>query len=169
MPDWRTVRLDRSHPRSEFACGKPPLDEFLRTLVSQYEKRHLGRTYVGVRAEERRVYGYYTLASGSLAFQNLPDPAARRLPRHPVPVILLASLAVDQSVQGQGLGESLLIDALKRCLGLADQVGVHAIEVDAIDDPARRFYERYGLVPLADGALHLYMTMTTIRDAFGQP
>ena len=112
MAEWKIERLTRSHERASFTCGKPPLDDFLRSLVTQYEKRNLGRTYVAVRAGEPRVLGYYTLASGSVPFQNLPAPAARKLARHPVPVILLARLAVDQSVQGQGLGESLLLDAL---------------------------------------------------------
>ena len=58
MSDWRIERLDRSHHRADFSCGKPPLDDFLRTLVSQYEKRHLGRTYVAVRAQDKRVFGY---------------------------------------------------------------------------------------------------------------
>ena len=167
MSDWRIERLDRSHHRAEFNCGKPPLDDFLRGLVSQYEKRHLGRTYVAVRGADKRVFGYYTLASSSVAFQNLPDPAARKLPRHPVPVILLARLAVDQAAQGQRLGETLLLDAMRRCLALADQLGVHAIEVDAIDTSAKAFYERYGFVPLADSGLHLYLAVATLRDALG--
>jgi GNAT superfamily N-acetyltransferase len=165
MSDWQIERLQRSHDRSSFSCGKPALDEFIQRLVSQYEKRNLGRTYIAVRPGETKISGYYTLASSAIAFLNLPEPAARKLPRHPMPVILLARLAVDQAAQGQGLGEALLLDALKRCIALADQVGVHAVEVDAIDEPARRFYERYGFVPLSDGALHLYMAIATVRDA----
>jgi GNAT superfamily N-acetyltransferase len=144
-----------------------PLDNFLRTLVSQYEKRRLGRTHVVVRPGEKRVLGYYTLASGAVSFANLPEQATKKLPRHPVPVILLARLALDQSVQGQGLGGFLLADALRRCLSLAGQLGVHAVEVDAIDDQAKAFYERYGFVALQDNPLHLYLPMATIEDAFG--
>jgi GNAT superfamily N-acetyltransferase len=167
MAEWSVERLDRSHDRGEFTCGKGPLDNFLRTLVTQYEKRRLGRTYVVVRPGAKRVLGYYTLAAGAVSFANLPEQATKKLPRHPVPVILLARLALDQSVQGQGLGRFLLTDALRRCLALAEQLGVHAIEVDAIDDQARAFYQRYGFTALPDDPLHLYLPMATVADAFG--
>jgi GNAT superfamily N-acetyltransferase len=167
MAEWSVEPLDGTHERGEFTCGKGPLDNFLRTLVSQYEKRRLGRTYVVVRPGEKRVLGYYTLASGAVSFANLPEQATKKLPRHPVPAILLARLALDQSVQGQGLGGFLLADALRRCLALAEQLGVHAVEVDAIDDQAKAFYEKYGFVALQDNPLHLYLPMATIEDAFG--
>jgi GNAT superfamily N-acetyltransferase len=168
MGDWRIEPLKSGHVRGAFACGKPPLDEFIRRLVSQYEKRNLGRTYVAARTGEKVVLGYYTLASGSVAFQHLPEGSARRLPKHPVPVVLLARLAVDQSVQGQGLGEALLLDALHRCLDLGDKLGIHAVEVDAIDPQARAFYEKYGFVPLRDHTLHLFLPLATIRGVLGR-
>lgn len=167
MDDWRIERLGKNHDRGGFDCGKAPLDDFLRGLVSQYEKRNLGRTYVAGRPGEKRVLGYYTLASGAISFQNLPADAARKLPRHPVPVILLARLAVDRSAQGSGLGRALLVDALKRSLGLGDRLGIHAVEVDAIDAAAKAFYEKFGFVPLLDHAFHLYLPMATIKTAFG--
>jgi GNAT superfamily N-acetyltransferase len=167
VAEWSVERLDRSHERAEFSCGKAPLDNFLRALVSQYEKRRLGRTYVAVRPGEKRVVGYYTLAAGAVSFANLPAEGTRKLPRHPVPVVLLARLAVDQSAQGQGLGAFLLTDALRRALSLADQLGVHAVEVDAIDEEARALYQRYGFVPLQDDPLHLYLPLATIESAFG--
>jgi GNAT superfamily N-acetyltransferase len=167
MADWQIERLDRSHERSGFSCGKPPLDDFIRNLVTQYQKRNLGRTYVGVKQREPKVCGYYTLASGAVPFLNLPQPAAKKLPKHPVPVILLARLAVDQSARGQGLGEALLLDALRRCLSLADNLGIHAVEVDGIDQQAKSFYEKYGFVPLIDSELHLFLPVSTIRDALG--
>jgi GNAT superfamily N-acetyltransferase len=158
--------LDRTHERAEFSCGKGPLDYFLRSLVSQYEKRRLGRTYVVVRPGEKRVLGYYTLASGAVSFETLPDEAAKKLPRHPVPVILLARLAVDQCAQGQGLGGFLLVDALRRSMHLAEQLGVHAVQVDAIDEDARAFYQRFGFLPLRDNALHLYLPIATVEQTF---
>jgi GNAT superfamily N-acetyltransferase len=167
MAEWSIEPLNRSHERGEFSCGKGPLDNFLRSLVSQYEKRRLGRTYVVVRRGEKRVLGYYTLASGAVSFENFPQQVNKKLPRHPIPVILLARLALDQSVQGQGLGRFLLIDALRRCLSLAEQLGVHAVEVDAIDDEAKAFYERYGFTALHDNPRHLFLAISTIKDAFG--
>lgn len=166
VAEWLIERLDRSHIRAEFRCGKTPLDHFLHALVSQYEKRKLGRTYVAVRPAEKRVLGYYTLASGAVSFQNLPRPAARKLPQHPVPVALLARLAVDQAVQGTGLGKLLLLDALRRCLDLSSQLGIHAVEVDALDEQAKIFYEKFGFVALQDSELHLYLPLATIEQAF---
>jgi len=167
MAEWLVERLDRSHVRDEFHSGKEPLDHFLHALVSQYEKRKLGRTYVAVLPGEKRVCGYYTLASGAVSFQHLPAKAAKKLPRHPVPVTLLGRLAVDQSVQGKGLGRFLLTDALKRCLDLSGRLGIHAVEVHAIDQGARAFYEKFGFVALQDSELHLYLPPATIEGAFG--
>jgi len=167
MSEWRIERLSRLHDRSAFTCGKPPLDDFIRRFVTQYEKRNLGRTFVAIRQDETRVEGYYTLASSSVAFEHVPEESARKLPKHPMPVVLLARLAVDCKAQGQKLGEKLLIDALSRCLGLADQLGIHAVEVDAIDEQARSFYLKYGFVSLRDDPRHLFLPVATIRDALG--
>jgi GNAT superfamily N-acetyltransferase len=165
MPEWQIERLARAHDRSAFSCGKPALDEFLRRYVSQYEKRRLGRTFVAVRAGTTRVFGYDTLASSKIAFRNLPGPASRNLPAHPVPTVLLARLAVDRTLQGQGLGEALLVDALRRCCRLGDELGVHAIEVDALDPAAKRFYEKYGFTPLIDAESHVFLPIATLYGA----
>ena len=167
MSEWMVESLNRAHQRGEFSCGKGPLDNFLHSLVSQYEKRRLGRTYVVVRPGEKRVLGYYTLAAGSVSFENLPEQVAKKLPRHPVPVILLARLAVDQTAQGQGLGRFLLIDALRRCSSLGKQLGVHGVQVDAIDEEAKAFYQKYGFVPLQDDPLRLLLLLSTFEDAYG--
>lgn len=166
MGDWIIERLDRSHDRAGFQCGKPALDEFIRRLVSQYEKRRLGRIFVAVRAGEKKVCGYYTLAAGTIPFQSLPEGSARKLPKHPVPVVLLARLAVDQSARGEGLGEALLVCALERCVQLADGIGVYAIDVDAIDEQAITLYAKYGFVPLIDRERHVFLSIDTARDAF---
>jgi GNAT superfamily N-acetyltransferase len=154
------------HRRTGFHCGNPALDEFVRTLVTQYEKRRLGKTFVAVRAEETHgVVGYYTLAAGAVAFAHVPEDVARRLPKHPVPVILLARLAVGQSAQGQGLGATLLADALRRSLELSKSLGVFAVEVLAIDEQAAAFYSRYGFTPLLDNPRHMYLPIGTIEAA----
>lgn len=166
MDDWRIERLAGSHERAAFRRGQAPLDQFLHSLASPYEKRNLGRTCVAVQTGATRVSGYYTLASGTVSFEHLPQTAARKLARHPVRVILLARLAVDQQAQGQGLGVRLLLDAMKRCLDVAESIGVHAVEVDAIDTRAADFYVKYGFQPLLDAPLHLYLPIATMRDAF---
>jgi predicted GNAT family N-acyltransferase len=114
------------------------------------------------------VLGYYTIASSALTFDELPPKVAKKLPTHPVPVILLARLAVDLSARGQRLGERLLVDALRRSLELSQSLSVHAVEVDAIDAEAKGFYERYGFACLPGQALHLYLTIDTLRSLFGE-
>jgi ribosomal protein S18 acetylase RimI-like enzyme len=167
MDAWRIEPLTSAHQRGEFCCGKAPLDEFLRSLASQYEKRKLGRTYAAVLPDDPKVYGYYTLASGAVPVQHLPAKAAKKLPKHPVPVAHLGRLAVDQSAQGRKLGEELLLDALRRCLQLSQALGLFAVEVVALDEQAKGFYLKYGFEPLADDALHLYLPMKTIEDQLG--
>lgn len=167
VSDWQMERLKNTHERGEFSCGKPPLDDFLRLRVSQYEKRRLGRTYAALFPGETKVAGYYTLAAGAIPFTNLPSDAAKRLPKHPVPVILLARLAVDQNARGQGLGKALLQDALRRCLEMSEQLGLYAVEVLALDAEAKGFYSKYGFVPLADNDQHLFLPIKTIENGRG--
>jgi hypothetical protein len=100
--EWRIERLDHGHVREGFDCGKPSLNDFLHVLVSQYEKRNLGRTYVALQEDDRRVLGYYTLAIGAITAEGLPAKQAKKLPRHAVPVALLARLAADRSGHGKG-------------------------------------------------------------------
>ncbi|GIW88257.1 MAG: N-acetyltransferase [Isosphaeraceae bacterium] len=164
--DVSIVRLERSHARDAFDSGVPSLDTFLRSLVSQYEKRNLGRTYVAVREHDPKVLGYYTIASGAVAFENLPTEGAKKLPRHPVPVVLIARLAVDRSAQGQRLGEKLLMDALARSVDISAKIGIYAVVVDAIDQKAKAFYEKYQFRSLVDSDLHLYLPIATASAAF---
>jgi GNAT superfamily N-acetyltransferase len=164
MNDWTVQPFAKDHERAGFSCGSPALDDFIRTRVSQYEKRRLGKTFVAVPIASKQVIGFYTLAAGGVSFEHLPSDAARKLPKHPVPVVLLARLAVDQAAQGRGLGEGLLLDALQRTLDLSSSLGVHAVEVDALNDRAAAFYRKYGFTPLLDEALHLYLPISTIEE-----
>lgn len=154
------------HLRNDFSCGNKSLDDFLHHKVSQYEKRNLGRTFVAVRKLEKKVLGYYTLAASSISYSEFPSASAKKLPKHPVPVALLGRLAVDRSMQRQGLGSSLLIDALKRALILSSGMGIHAIKVEAIDETAKRFYEKNGFIPLSESPMKLFLPLETIRKAF---
>ena len=112
MPTWRIERLSDAHDRSAFDCGKPPLDDFLKRFAGQYERRDFAAVYVAISPPGNAVLGYYSLSSGSVDLTALPEAVRKKLPRHPVPVIHLGRLAVDQSVRGQGLGRHLLVDAL---------------------------------------------------------
>ncbi|HEY4261655.1 MAG TPA: GNAT family N-acetyltransferase [Schlesneria sp.] len=137
---------------------------FVRASVSQYEKRRLGKTFIAVPSGKKRVVGYYTLAASAVSFLTLPTGVSRKLPKHPIPVVLLARLAVDQSAQGKHLGEGLLLDALQRALDLSSDLGIHAVEVDALDDSAAAFYRKYGFSPLVDHPRHLYLPIATIGE-----
>ncbi len=166
MVEWVIEPFAKRHLREAFSCGKPPLDDFLRARVTQYEKRRLGKTFVAVPPDHPEVLGYYTLAAGSVAFEKLPGQASRKLPKHPVPTVLLARLAVDKNSQGSKLGAGLLMDALERSLALSAALGVFAIEVDAIDVGAAAFYRKYGFTPLQDDPHHLYLPIASVEDLF---
>ena len=160
---WLIEELGSDHDRSGFSCGQPSLDEFISRYASQNQKSGVSRTFVALRPGETIVRGYYSLAAGAVAFADLPEAQRKRLPRYPVPVAHLGRLAVDQSAQGQGLGSFLLIDSLRRIQLAADSIGIHAIEVVAIDAAAKRFYLKYGFVELQDDPHHLYISLKTVR------
>lgn len=162
MTPIRIERLTREHDKTGFDCGEEALNNYLQRLALQNDARRVGRTFVAVEEGQKRVLGYYTLASGRVAFAHVPDN--RKLPPHlPVPVILLGRLGVDRSTQGTGLGKTLLLHALWRAHQIGKQVGVYAVEVDAVHEKAQAFYLKYGFVPLLDGPLHLYLPMKTIE------
>jgi ribosomal protein S18 acetylase RimI-like enzyme len=162
-PRWAIEKLRAEHDRSGFACGHESLDEFLRKYASQNERTGVSQTYVAVRPGDRLICGYYSVAAGSVEVESLPEDQRKRLPRYPVPVAHLGRLAVDVRSRGQGLGELLLMDALERIVRVAESIGVHAVEVIAIDERARGFYAKYGFVALRDDPRHLYLSLVQIR------
>jgi GNAT superfamily N-acetyltransferase len=146
-----------------FACGHASLDEWLRQRAGQFERRDLARAYVATRSNDSVVLGYYSLATREIAYDALPVDQGRGLPRMNLPVVLIGRLAVDRSMQGNGLGKFLLIDALRRSQKVADEVGVRGVEVDAIDEAARAFYLRFGFTSLRDSPNHLWLAMSVVR------
>ena len=163
MAEWNIEALADDHERAAFSCGKASLDVFLRTQAGQYARKDIGQTFVAVRPASRAVIGYYTLAASALEYASLPAALGKRLPRHPVPTVLLGRLAVDASAHGNGLGRGLLADALRRVLRIADELGVFAVHVHALDEDAVAFYSRFEFISLADQERHLLMPMATLR------
>ena len=161
--EWSIERLKQHHQRSAFDCSVASLNDWLRHLASQYERRDLARTYVLTRTGDVNVLGFYALSSHGVNYGTLPDDQTKGLPRIDVPVILLGRLAVDRHAHGQGLGSLLLMHAFRRVLDLPDQLGVRAIEVDAIDESAKQFYEKHGFRPLLDHSRHLFLPLQVIR------
>jgi len=158
--------LNPTHDRKAFACGVPSLDTDLHRFAGQNERAGLSQHFVGVDPQHPgAILGYYALSAGSIAFDALPASASKRLPRDPVPVAQLGRLAVATAARGRRVGETLLIDALSRVARVsrvAEEVGIHAIEVQAVDDSARGFYRRYGFVDLPDQPNRLYLPMTVV-------
>ena len=163
MAEWDIQPLGRSHDRSSFDCGNVLLNEWLQKRAGQWQRKELARCYVAVRKSELPVLGYYAISSHHVGYDALPADQAKGLPRMDVPVVLLGRLGVDRTVHGQGLGQLLLIDALRRTEHLTQQLGIRAVEVDAIDEAARRFYLKFGFTPLEDDPHHLFLPMHVIR------
>jgi len=156
-------QLGKEHDRRAFGCGHPSLDRYLREQASQDARRHVAATFVAVPREMRVVVGYCSLSATSLDVGDLPPEVARKLPRYRVlPATLLGRLAVDRTHQRRGLGEYLLLHALSRSLARAEQVASYAVIVDAIDQGARSFYERFEFIPLLDRPLRLYLPTASI-------
>jgi predicted GNAT family N-acyltransferase len=150
-------KLSSHHDRRDFDCGVEDLNSYLRRYSSQHERKGIGRTYIATK-DGTNVLGYYTISSSAVAFDVVPN-----LPLHPVPVALVARLAVDKSARKQRLGETLLIHALQSAQRAARIVGVYAVVVDALDESARNFYLKYGFEELTDDRLHLYLPMKAIE------
>ena len=166
----RVEPLRRQHDRSTFACGAPELDAYLREQAGQDVRRHVAACYVLVERDQPLIVrGYYTLSTYAIELRDLPADTARRLPRYPrVPAALLGRLAVDQRHRRRHLGEFLLVDALRRTLAIAGDIGLHALVTDARDAEAARFYLRYGFIPVPTEPLRLFLPMQTIEAAFAR-
>jgi GNAT superfamily N-acetyltransferase len=162
LTDWQIERLRPDHLRSQFSCGSASLDNFIQLLAAQYELRRLGKTYVAVIPGDNIVNGFYTILASSVPFESIPSDLSRKLPRHPVPTVLVGRLAVTKESQGQLLGEKLLLDSLSRAAMLSDDLGIHAALVEAIDDKAASFYRKYGFVSLEDQPRRLILPISKI-------
>jgi ribosomal protein S18 acetylase RimI-like enzyme len=157
--------LSELHRREAFASGVEPLDRYLRQQAGQETRRRVTSCFVLVVGDDPTPIGYYTLAATSLALADLPEALAKRLPRYPVvPATLMGRLAVDARHQRQGHGELLLFDGFSRAL--RSEIAAYAFVVDAKDDAAVRFYERYRFMPVATGGRRLFVPMAEIARLF---
>lgn len=150
--------LNKSHDRQRFDCGDESLNTFLQNFARQNDEKGLGRTYVAVQPEKTEILGYYTVSSGSLSFENVPE----KLPRYPIPTAHLGRLAVDRTQKGKGLGSLLLIDGLTKISLVSNELGIFAVEVYALNNSAKSFYLKYGFTELNDDPYHLYIPMKTV-------
>lgn len=154
-------KLRPAHEVSSFDCGTEPLNRFLIRYALQNQQAGGSQTYVGVSGAQ--VLGYYTLVVGQVAYDDAPVRLKKGLARHPVPIMLLARLAIASYWQGKGLGAGLLKDAMMRTLQAADIAGIRAFAVHAKDDKARTFYERFDFVSSPSDQYHLFRLINDIR------
>jgi GNAT superfamily N-acetyltransferase len=158
----RIEKLAKSHAVEDFDCGAEPLNAYLRRFALGNQNAGAAQTYVA--ALDARVVGYCSLCTAQVEYAEAPERLRKGLARHPVPVILLARLAVDRTWQGRGLGAALLLDSLRRILSAADVVGVRAVMVHAKDEAARRFYQHFDFDPSPIDPLQLFLLTKEIAQ-----
>jgi GNAT superfamily N-acetyltransferase len=169
MPDQRpplskVEAISQSHDVSRFDCRKhKSLNDWLKRFALTNQRNESARTYVVHRSG--LVVGYYSISAGSVSVEEAPERISKGLAKHPIPVILLARLAVDKGEKGTGLGKALLKDALTRIAQAADIVGARAVSVHAIDEEARSFYQHFDFEPSPVHDLQLMLLTKDLRKA----
>jgi GNAT superfamily N-acetyltransferase len=151
------------HGLEGFDCGTESLNRWLLEHAGEATGGGSARTYVVVDAVQGRVVGYHALAAAAISPADATGRARRGQPRHPMPAVLLARLAVDVSVQRRGIGAFLLRDAMTRALAASEQIGARVLLVHALHERARGFYERWGFEPSPTDPLNLQLLFTDIR------
>ena len=157
----RIAKLDRTQDVASFDCGVAALNTYLQLYARQNQKAEAAQTYLALQDET--VIGYYTLVAGQIVFDEAPERLRKGLARHPVPMLLLARLAVDKNVQGLGVGRGLLRDATLRAVQAADIAGVRALVVDAKDHAASQYYLSHGFEQGFGDPFRLFKLMKDIR------
>lgn len=154
--------LAPGHDFADFDCGEPELNDWLKRRALANQASGASRTFV-VTDGGRRVLGFYALAAGAVTHQDATGSVLRNMPE-PVPVLVVARLAVDVSVQGAKIGAALLQDAVRRSAMVAQHTGVRALLVHALNEPAKQFYERYGFRASPTHAMTLMMRVTALNE-----
>lgn len=160
--------LNKAHDRESFSCGNEALDRYLKMQARQDMQRNLAQVFVLLDEDQKTIKGYYSLSSGSLTLSELPNELQRKLPRYPkIPITLLGRLAVDSRFQGQKIGALLLIDALAKALRQSQEIASMAVVVDAIDESAVAFYQKFHFLSLPETPHTLFLEMAAIKKLFG--
>lgn len=163
----RIEKLQPSHPVDDFDCGQNNLNRYLQRYAWMSQRADGAQTYLGV--SDSKIMGYYTLVVGQVTYADAPERLTKGLSHHPVPVMVLARLAVDVAWQGKGVGAGLLRDAMQRTVQAADIAGLRAFLVHAKDDKAKAFYEHFNFFPSSTDPYHLYLLVKDIRMKWIQP
>lgn len=159
--------LGRHHDRAAFSCGVEALDRYIRQQAGQDERRNLARVFIAVGDAPHEVAGYYTLSSLSIRLDDMPEELTKRLPHYTrLPAALIGRLAVSLEFQGQHLGEHLLLDALKRIIETGGTVASFAVLVDAKDEHAVSFYEKYDFLRISNYPMRLFLPVAKAKTLF---
>ncbi|MDB5453666.1 MAG: family N-acetyltransferase [Caulobacteraceae bacterium] len=161
MTSLRIEKLRRDHLVEAFDCGREALNRFLVRHAMQSQQAGASTTYVALDGQE--VVGFYSLAVGQVEHADAPERLVKGLARHPVPIMLLARLAVGSRYQGRRLGAGLLKDAVTRTLQAAEIAGIRALVAHAKDEEARRFYERFDFTPSPSDPYHLLLLLKDVK------
>lgn len=153
--------LQAHHQRKKFNCGQDDLNKFIKQYASQHQKSGTSKTYVTVD-HEAQVNGFYCLSSASIGFDLADTVLTKRLPRYPLPCVVIGRFAVDQTVQGQGIGKLLLAHALRQVSIVAQIIGVNFVVIHAKDQKAMMFYQRLGFIALTSNPLTLIFPVNEI-------
>lgn len=161
---FRLAPLGAEHDRGSFHCGEEALDRYFKTQATQDIRRRIANCFVAVEAASGVLAAYYTIAAASIPLVDLPPEQAKRLPRYPtLPAVRIGRLAVDQRFQGRGLGGMLLMDATRRCI--QSPPAVYTLLVDAKNDQAVAFYQRFGFQQVVDRPRTLFLPLATAEKA----
>ncbi|MBM3462265.1 MAG: GNAT family N-acetyltransferase [Armatimonadetes bacterium] len=158
------VPIGKDHQLGAFDCGPPPLNEWLQRYARQNETKRGSRTYVALR--DNRVVGYYTICMAEVGHDAAPQRVRKGLGRYPIPVVLLARLAVDRTEQSKGLGRALLKHALLQAISASEVVGCRALLIHAKDEAARDYYRQFGFESSPTNDLHLMLSLHEAAENF---
>lgn len=166
LPDWREAPISKAHDREAFDCGDAELNVFLIRHARQSNEKGGAKTFIAAPTnDDRCILGFYSLSPASIDYARVPALVKRGLARYDVPVFRLGRLAVDRTIQSQGLGGQLLLAAGRRCIRAAAEVGGVALLIDAKNDRVARWYEAYGAIPLLDAPRSLVLPIATMESA----
>lgn len=160
--EWIEEPISKEHDRASFDCGDSALNDYLKQHARQNHERGLAKTFAAISPLDRRILGYYSISPASVDNRRMPEMLMRGLGRYDVPGFRLGRLAVDKSMQGQGLGGQLLAVAARRAMRVAAEVGGMMLIIDAKNERVAAWYASYGSTPVTDAPLTLLLPLATL-------
>lgn len=165
MKGFSISPLDKTHDRKSFSCGVDSLDNYFHKQAGQDSRKRIAVTYVLHEQNANKVAGYYTLSATAIEWMTLPETVRKKLPSYPcLPATLIGRLAVDETYKKRGLGELILMDAMKRAYRTSLEVASFAVVVDAIHSSAEKFYKKYGFLDLSVAKHRLFLPMSMVAE-----